>query len=112
VQRYLAQAQQLETLAGPSHTIRIEKCEDTPKLFLILGYQLRHGCTKDIVLEAVNTDRAFVTVDSGFPLADLEESLQKGVPFVYQYASSSIPVMFHERDWINLGALQGLYFTS
>ena len=112
IERYLVQAKQLESLAGPTHTIRIEKCEDTPRLFLILGYQLRHGCTQDIVLEAVNTDRAFVTVDSGFPLADLEEALQKGVPFVYDYTSSNVPVMFHERDWIKLGSVQGLRFTS
>ena len=112
IQRYLAQAKQLETLAGPGHVIRVEKCEDTARLFLILGYQLRHGCTQDIVLEAVNTERAFLTVDSGFPLADLEESLQKGVPFVYDYASANIPVMFHENDWMKLSAGQGRPSTS
>ena len=112
LQRYLVQAKQLQALAGPTHTIRVEKCEDTPALFLILGYQLRHGCTADIVLEAVNTDRAFLTVDSGFPLNDLEEALQKGVPFVYEYAPSSVPIMFHESDWIKLSSLQRQHFSS
>jgi len=41
-----------------------------------------------------------------FPLTELEESLQKGVPFVYPYAPSHVPVIFKESDWTTLGAGQ------
>jgi hypothetical protein len=98
--RYVHQARELQTLAGDSETIRIAHCADAGPLLHILGYQLRHGCgEKNDFLVTANPERAFLTIDSGFPLTALEEALQQDTPFVYQYPSSRVPVMFSESDW-------------
>ena len=44
-------------------------------------------------------ERAFLSIDSGFPLAELEQTLQGGEPFEYPFSSSSVPVLFAESDW-------------
>jgi hypothetical protein len=72
-----------------------------------LGYRLHEGCGQpNLSLETVNATRAFLTIDSGFPLTRLEEALQAGVPFDYPYVAASVPVLFHESDWLNLSANQ------
>jgi hypothetical protein len=101
--RYLTQARQLQILAGKDETIRVADCADATELLKVLGYRLRDGCgQKDRVLETAYPSRAFLTIDSGFPLADLEEALQKNVPFTYPYAASWVPVLFDETDWVGL----------
>ena len=101
--RYVHQARELEALAGDNSTIHVEHCADAANLLHILGYQLRKGCgQKNDYLLTANPERAFLTIDSGFPLTALEEALQQGTPFVYQYPSSRVPVLFHESDWIAL----------
>ena len=103
--RYLHQARELQILAGTSGTITVATCNDSATLLSVLGYRLREGCAqKDIVLETTNATRAFLTIDSGFPLTDLEESLQKGVPFTYAYPSTWVPVLYKESDWLSLSA--------
>ena len=68
---------------------------------------MREGCgSKNFFLETANPERAFLTIDSGFPLTELEESLQKGVPFVYPYAPTPVPSLFREADWTTLSAGQ------
>jgi hypothetical protein len=105
--RYVQQARELQILAGTAYTIRVHSCDDAGTLVQILGYRLREGCgSKNFFLETANPERAFLTIDSGFPLTELEESLQKGVPFVYPYAPSQVPVMFRESDWTTLSAGQ------
>jgi hypothetical protein len=105
--RYVQQARELQILAGPSNTIRVSNCDDAGTLVQILGYRLREGCgSKNFFLETANPERAFLTIDSGFPLTELEESLQKGVPFVYPFAPSQVPVLFKESDWTTLSAGQ------
>jgi hypothetical protein len=107
VDRYIQQARELQILAGDSYTIRVRSCDDAGTLVQILGYRLREGCgSKNFFLETANPERAFLTIDSGFPLTELEESLQKGVPFTYPYAPSRVPVMFREADWIALNSGQ------
>jgi hypothetical protein len=107
LQRYVEQARELQILAGTSNTIRVTNCDDAGTLVQILGYREREGCgTKSFFLETANPERAFLTIDSGFPLTDLEEALQKGVPFVYPYAPSRVPVLFHESDWTGLSTGQ------
>ena len=102
IQHYLAQATQLQTLAGSGHTIRAT-CDDSDALLHILGYRIVHGCgNKDTALQTADPERAFLTVDSGFPVTDLEESLQKNVPFVHPYASSTLPILLHQQDWVVL----------
>jgi hypothetical protein len=105
--RYIQQARELQILAGTTYTIRVNSCDDAGTLVQTLGYRLREGCgSKTFFLETANPERAFLTIDSGFPLTELEESLQKGVPFVYPYAPSRVPVMFRESDWTTLNAGQ------
>jgi hypothetical protein len=107
LQRYIQQARELQILAGSGLTIRVANCDDAGTLVQILGYRLREGCgSKNFFLETANPDRAFLTIDSGFPLTELEESLQKGVPFVYPYGPSRVPVLFKEADWTTLSAGQ------
>ena len=103
--RYLHQARELQILAGASNTIHVANCKDADTLLRVLGYRMRQGCgQKDMNLETANATRAFLTTDSGFPLTDLEEALQKGAPFTYPYASSWVPVLFKENDWLALSA--------
>ena len=104
--RYVAQARELQILAGPGNTIRVTSCADAGTLIQILGYRLRNGCGDRASLETANPERAFLTIDSNFPLTDLEEALQKGTPFVLPYQSTRVPALFHESDWISLSAGQ------
>jgi hypothetical protein len=103
--RYVQQARELQILAGTKNEIHVANCDDAGTLVQILGYRVREGCgTKNFFLETANPERAFLTIDSGFPLTELEEALQKGVPFVYPYAPSKVPVLFKETDWTSLSA--------
>jgi hypothetical protein len=78
--RYLSQARELTRLAGREQTIQIDVCESpqTGELLRILGYRMRGSCGSELVLETVNATRAFLTIDSGFPLAELEQALRTG----------------------------------
>lgn len=103
VQRYLKQARELQNFAGPTQTIRVNGCNDAGPLIEILGYRMRQGCgQKTFSLETANPERAFITIDSGFPLVQLEEALQSNTPFVYPYPSSPVPILFTESDWAKL----------
>jgi len=105
LQRYVQQAQELQILAGSRGTIHVSGCDDSGTLLQILGYRVLQGCgDKTVILSTADPERAFVTIDSGFPLSTLEESLQRGVPFDYPYPSARIPVLFRETDWVVLNA--------
>jgi hypothetical protein len=109
--RYLHQARELEILAGSSGKIHIADCADAATLLKVLGYRLREGCSqRDLSLETTNATRAFLTIDSGFPLTELEEALQNRVPFDYPYPTTFVPVLFHDSDWLALsGDRRGSY---
>jgi hypothetical protein len=98
--RYLQQARELQTLAGSAEAIRISDCSKVQPLLEALGYRLRQPCGPNASLETAEADRAFLTIDSGFPLADLEETLRGGKPFEYPYAPSRVPVLFAPGDWM------------
>jgi hypothetical protein len=102
--RYLSQARELDKLAtDTNHVIRIENCESskTADLLRVLGYRMRGGCGSEVVLETVNATRAFLTIDSGFPLAQLEQSLRTNRPFVYDFQPSQIPVLYNKEYWLS-----------
>jgi hypothetical protein len=102
--RYLHQARELQILAGQDNAIHVTDCNGASTLLRVLGYRLRAGCDpQNMYLETTNATRAFLTIDSGFPLTDLEEALQKGQPFTYPYPTTWVPVMFQESDWLSLG---------
>jgi hypothetical protein len=96
---YLDQARELKALAGPEGVIRVSNCEEAKPLLSILGYRLKQSCGPNTSLETSNADRAFLTIDSGFPLSELEETLRGGKPFVNPYSSSRVPVLFAPSDW-------------
>jgi hypothetical protein len=98
--RYVHQARELAVLAGPDGSIRVSNCEDAKPLLHILGYRVRQDCGKSSTsLMTADPERAFLTIDSGFPLPQLEETLQGGEPFIYPFPISRVPVIFTEKDW-------------
>ena len=115
--RYVHQARELAALAGPDETIKVANCEQAKPLLQILGYRVRESCgDKSTSLVTNDAERAFLTIDSGFPLIDVEAAVQGGVPFTYAYHSSAVPVLFTARDWTeasrdNANKNQGLIET-
>ena len=103
VVRYLSQARELDKLSGDEKIIRIETCDSsqTADLLRVLGYRMRGACGSDIVLETVNATRAFLTIDSGFPLATLEQSLRTNRPFSYDYHPTRAPVLYGADYWLS-----------
>ena len=99
LRRYLDQARELVVLAGPSATIHVSGCNDAKPLLAILGYRMREPCGPKAAVETSDPDRAFLTIDSGFPLAELEETLRGGKALDYPYPSSQVPVFFSPADW-------------
>ena len=99
--RYLSQARELERLAGPSKSLRIDMCESpaTADLLRVIGFRMRGGCGSDLVLETVNASRAFLTTDSGFPLADLELALRTNRPFTLDYRPTRVPILYSLDYW-------------
>jgi hypothetical protein len=98
--RYVQQARELTALAGPDGVIHSSNCEDAKPLLKVLGYRTRDDCgQRSTFLETADPQRAFLTIDSGFPLPDLEKSLQEGRPFTYTYATSPVPAPPVEVDW-------------
>ncbi len=100
--RYLGQARELEKYSGAEKTIKIEQCESTQtgELLKIIGYRMRGGCGAEVVLETVNASKAFLTIDSGFPLANLETALRTNRPFVYDYHPTAVPVLYGSDYWL------------
>ena len=97
---YLDQARELQELAGPGQILRVATCEDAKPLLVILGYRLRQNCGPDAALETSDANRAFLTIDSGFPLADLEAALRDGKPFETPYPATNVPVLYQSSDWV------------
>jgi hypothetical protein len=98
--RYVQQARELQPLTGADGMIHVTGCDDAGKLIQVLGYKFENGCSpKDASLITADAERAFLTVDSGFPLTQLEQSLQNGTPFSYAYPATKVPILFSETDW-------------
>ena len=83
LQGYLKQAKELSMLADADGVLRVASCKDAQPLLAALGYHLRNGCGPEATLESADADRAFLSIDSGFPVADLEETLRSDKPFAY-----------------------------
>ena len=101
LRRYVVQARELSELAaGSGMVIRVTNCTDARPLLRILGYRSRANCGEPgTSLQTEDAERAFLAIDSGFPLPDLEQTLQGGKPFEYAYSSSTVPVLFAEGEW-------------
>lgn len=101
LRRYVARARELSNLAaGNGMVIRVSNCEDAQPLLRILGYRASANCgSPETSLQTEDPERAFLAIDSGFPLPELEQTLQGGKPFEYSFSSSSVPVLFAPSDW-------------
>jgi len=98
--RYVHLARELAVLAGPSGIIHVTNCADVQPLLSVLGYRLPQDCGQSsATLVAADAERAFLTIDSGFPLPALEETLQGRGSFTYSFSGSRVPVLFSEKSW-------------
>ncbi len=110
IDRYVHLARELQALAGPEGVINVAGCDEATRLIQVLGYQFQHGCGPGgAVLMTADAERAFITVDSGFPITELEEDLQKGKPFAYSYPATPVPVLLNEKSWTGLSPLRRKY---
>ena len=112
--RYLSQARELEKLADSSGAIKIETCDSTQtgELLRVLGYRMRGGCGSEVVLETLNATRAFLTIDSGFPLAELEQDLRTNRLFAYDFKPTQIPILYTQDYWLSSKDRQGAEFID
>src|SRR5256886_1063928 len=102
--RYVQQARELAALAGPGGAIHVSTCDEAKPLLKILGYRTRADCgQRSTFLETADPQRAFLTIDSGFPLPDLEKSLQEGRAFTYSFSMSYVPAPPVGMDWTKEG---------
>lgn len=110
--RYVQQAKELAALAGPQGVIQIANCEQARPVLKVLGYRTRPDCGKaGSYLETADPQRAFLTIDSGFPLPVLEKSLQQGKAFTYAFPLTRVPALTTESDWARKGSRQDLVDT-
>jgi hypothetical protein len=101
LRRYVVQARELTALAArDGMVIRVSNCDDAKPLLHILGYRTRPNCGEHgTILQTEDPERAFLTIDSGFPLPELEQTLEGGDPFEYPFAGFTVPVLFAPSDW-------------
>jgi hypothetical protein len=89
----------LRALAGTEGVIRISSCAEAPALLTTLGYRLSGPCGPGVSLGTADAKKAFLTLDSGFPLAELEQTVRGGKPFVCHFPSVQVPILFSQADW-------------
>ena len=99
--RYLTQTRDITKLAGEKKMLQIDQCDSamTGDLLKLIGYRMRGGCGAEVVLETVNAMRAFITIDSGFPLAELEQALRTNRPFSMDLHPVKVPVLYAPPYW-------------
>jgi hypothetical protein len=104
LRRYVVQARELASLAEKTGgVLRVTGCDDAGPVLRILGYRIRPDCGgPGTSLQTDDAERAFLAIDSGFPLTALEQALQGGKPFEYPYSSEAVPVLFAESKWVQL----------
>lgn len=107
LRRYVVQARELAALAANNGmVIRVTNCDEARPLLHILGYRTRPNCgDSGTALQTEDPERAFLAIDSGFPIPELERALQGGKPFEYSYSSSTVPVLFAESEWTRASRL-------
>ena len=96
---YLDQARELQALAGLGGMLEVNTCEEAAQLITIIGYQFRTPCGPGTSLETLDPKKAFLAIDSGFPLVELEEALRQNTTFTHSVLSTDVPVLFEVSDW-------------
>jgi hypothetical protein len=105
VSRYVHLGREMLALADSNGTIHVSNCEDANKLIPILGYRFSRPCGgKDVSVATANAERAFLTIDSGFPLTNLEQALANNEPFTYQFTATRVPIFFQQGTWMGVSA--------
>lgn len=100
VSRYVHLGRELLSLADSNGTIHIANCDEASRLVTTLGYRFQRPCgQKDTSLATANAERAFLTIDSGFPLTNLEQALSNNEPFTYTFPATRVPIFFKEQNW-------------
>jgi hypothetical protein len=100
--RYVHQAREIQRLADSQGVIHVNGCKDAGELLGALGYRIEKNCGhRDTALMTANAERAFLTIDSGFPLSALEQALQNDVPFDYPFRGTRVSILLPERDWVS-----------
>ena len=100
--RYVHLAREIQALADPQGIVRISGCKDANALLNTLGYKLEKPCgRRDTALMTANAERAFLTIDSGFPLSALEQALQKDGPFEHSFTGTRVPVLLSDKEWVS-----------
>jgi len=103
--RYVHLATQVRSFSDANGMIHIAGCADASRLIEVLGYRSRGTCgQRDFAFVTADAERAFLTIDSGFPLTALEEALQKSEPFDYLFPASRVPILYTEKDWMAVAA--------
>ena len=105
VSRYIHLGRELLSLADANGTIHVSGCDEATRLVQVLGYRFQHPCgQKDVSFSTANAERAFLTIDSGFPLTGLEEALSNNQPFSYSFPATRVPIFFRQNNWIGVSA--------
>src|SRR3954447_21902849 len=100
VSRYVHLGRELMALGDGNGTIRISGCDEAGRLVQVLGYRFQRPCGgKDVALSTANAERAFLTIDSGFPITTLEQALANNEPFTYSFPATRVPIFFQEQNW-------------
>jgi len=98
--RYVHLARELQALSDATGAIHVTGCDDAAHLIEVLGYKFETPCgRKDTSLMTADPERAFLTIDSGFPLSELETALQKNGSFSYSFTATRVPIFYKEKDW-------------
>ena len=101
--RYVHMARELRRMAGPDNALHVTNCAEAVRLVHVLGYEFQKPCgQKDSYLATADAGRAFLTVDSGFPLTQLEQDVQNGTPFSYSFPATVVPVLASTRVWSSI----------
>jgi hypothetical protein len=101
--RYVRLAREIQRLTDAHGMIEVKSCADVDQLVHVLGYKFAGVCgQKNAALVTADAERAFLTIDSGFPITDLEQTLQKHEPFTYAFPETRVPIMFTDKSWTSI----------
>ena len=101
--RYVRLAREIQRLTDAHGMIEVKSCADADPLVHVLGYKFEGICgQKNAALVTADAERAFLTIDSGFPITELEQILQKHESFSYAFPATRLPIMFTERSWTSI----------
>jgi hypothetical protein len=98
--RYVHLAREIQALSDAHGIINVRNCGDVDQLIHVLGYKFEGTCgQKNAALVTADPERAFLTLDSGFPITTLEQALQEHESFTYAFPATRVPIMFTEKSW-------------